>query len=726
MTKGAKRKKTPRAVRTVEPAASLPQRSPSDLLKHTLLHIAIILLAGILAYSNTFQVPFQWDEESFLVENPIVKDLSYFLDTGKASELGSEFSKKVTYLKSRYVGYLTFALNFRLHKFQVEGYHAVNLIIHLLNALLVYAIVIYLFKTAFLQRSSIAGHAGLTAFISGLLFVVHPVQTEAVTYIYQRITALVALFSLLAVFCYLVSRTAPTMGRRYLFYAASLASVVLAMKTKENAFTLPAVICLCEFSFFEVKVRERIIWLLPFLLCFLIIPLMLVDLQQPISALLDDLSSATARTAQPVSRTDYLLTQFRVVATYIRLVFFPAGQNLDYYYSLSRSFLEPSVFASFVFLSLVFTAGVILFLRARTHDPSLRLAAFGIFWFFITLSVESSIIPINILINEYRLYLPIAGVVMTAAGSSFLIIGNRNLHKRVLPVVALFLVMAVVLTVLTYKRNSVWKNTVSLWADVVSKAPHNPRGHNNLANAYLKNNRFHEAAEEYREAIRLAPEYADAHNNICSAYRSLGEYDRAIEHCTEAARLNPGKPQIYNNMGNAYAAKGMLDKAVTSFQHALKLNQEYPDTYNNLGAAFLSLGKTDPAIELLQRAIQLNPGYADAYSNLANAYLTKKDYERAINTYEQAIALNPNHVDAHNNLGAAYMEKREFEKAARHYHEAIRLNPRSASPHFNLGLLYLQEKKYHEARREFETALAMNPGFTSARRYLNSLGKDDL
>jgi len=240
------------------------------------IHVFLISVLGILVYSNTFTVPFQWDENVFLRDNPIVKDFGHFLEPSKA-----ESFKYYDEMKSRYVGYLTFALNYRLHRFDVVGYHIFNNFIHVLNAVLVYWLVVLIGKSPVLERSQLERQMHSVALFTALLFVSHPVQTEAVTYIYQRFTSLAAFFCLLSLVSYVRSRVSLGGKRRLSFYALSLASAALAMKTKENAFTLPLAIVLIEFLFLTGTTKRRALYLLPVIMTLLIIPFSEIDLEKP-------------------------------------------------------------------------------------------------------------------------------------------------------------------------------------------------------------------------------------------------------------------------------------------------------------------------------------------------------------------------------------------------------------------------------------------------------------
>jgi len=323
--------------------------------------ILSIILLGVLAYANTFHSPFQWDDKYFLEENPIVKDLGYFGEPSLAEQVGQYYDG----FKSRYIGYLSFALNYRAGGFSVVGYHVVNLCIHVVNALLVYVFVVLTFRTPYMVRFGAWGGTGrLVAFLSSLLFVTHPVQTEAVTYVFQRLASLVTLFYLLSVVLYVKGRLVGdgaaggreglARAKGYIYYGASVVSAVLAMKSKENAFTLPVVVAFYEGVFFTGAWRRRVMRLVPLLLTMLIVPVTLIGIGRPAGEVINQIKDPASLGYQAISKGDYLVTEFRVMVTYIRLLFLPVGQNIDYDYPVYHAFFTPVVVVSFLFLGVVF------------------------------------------------------------------------------------------------------------------------------------------------------------------------------------------------------------------------------------------------------------------------------------------------------------------------------------------------------------------------------------
>jgi tetratricopeptide (TPR) repeat protein len=579
-----------------------------------LLHIILITAVGLLAYSNTFDVPFHFDDKDAIVKNPVIKNLgNFFLHTG-----GYEYNPR------RFLGYLTFALNYSIGGLDVTGYHVVNLAVHIINALLVYALVLLTFRTPALRASSLSSYAGLLALCAALFFVVHPIQTQAVTYIVQRFTSLTALFYLLSLCLYVkwrVAREEHLSGNRkgLWLYVLSLVTIVMAMKTKEIAFTLPIIIALYEFMFFEGRLKRRILYLIPVFSTMFIIPLTLLGMDKPIGELISDVSEAT-RVQTNLSRLDYLFTEFRVIVTYIRLLFLPINQNLDYDYPIYDSFFDPNVILSCLFIAALLGIGVYLLYRSRPASHHSRLIAFGIFWFFITLSVESGIIPIVDVIFEHRVYLPSVGFILVCVTGLAMLVERVNRKVAVRIIVVGVVTAVVMLGGMTYGRNRVWQNEITLWEDVVMKSPEEFRPHLNLGSIYAEQNRFDEAISEIKTALQLRPDYSDAYNSLGVAYSKQNLLDEAISAYKTAVQLRPDYADAYNNLGDAYAKQNRLDEAISAFKTALLFKPDYADAYSNLGVVYAKQSRFDEAISAFKTALQFRPDHDNARKNLKVCY----------------------------------------------------------------------------------------------------------
>jgi tetratricopeptide (TPR) repeat protein len=593
------------------------------------IHFLLIFVTTLLAYSNTFNSSFHYDDNATIIQNPIIKNLEYFTEPSKARIFQGHF--EYPNLNRRYIGYLTFALNYKFHGLDVTGYHIVNFLIHIVSAFIIYLLIRLSFKTPILSTSDIKDYSEYIALTSALLFACHPIQTQAVTYITQRVASLTTMFYLLAVFLYVKWRI-KTSGvrstktkilniRSLLLYLMAVISTVLAMKTKETAFTLPIMISLYELIFFEGKVNKRIVYLIPFLLTMLIIPLSLVSIDKPVGELIGDIDLAT-RDYMEISRKDYFLTQFSVLVTYIRLIFLPIKQNLEYDYPVYSTLFELRVLLSSLILFTLLLLAVYLLKKCKDGTSHNRLISFGIFWFFITLSVESSLIPIPSVIYEHRMYLASFGVFLALTTAVFVVREKfskrwRNTDKLI---AGLIVITIISLTGATYARNSVWKDDISLWRDVVRKSPSKAR----------------------------------AHSNLCDGYQSRGLTDEAITECLLAVSLNPYLINAHYNLGTAYMSKGLMDEAIKYLRQAIMLKPTFASAYNNLGIAYNSKGLTDEAIKNYQLAIRLNPIFPEAYNNIGFAYQSKGLYKEAIKHYRIALKLKPDYIRARENLNYSY------------------------------------------------------------------------
>ena len=676
------------------------------LLHRPAVHLLLIAILGFLAYSNTFHSPFQWDEAVYLVDKPFIKDLTYFLEP---SRLDRENVQSLS-LRSRYVGYLTFALNYKLHGFEVFGYHVVNLAIHLINALLVYFFVFFTFRTPYFGKEQNAKsikqslesnkglaalpyapspmpHAQFVALAVALLFVAHPIQTEAVTYVFQRLASLVTMFYLLSLVLYVKGRLTSEQaskpaswktGKPAVYYFLALLSAVLAMKTKENAFTLPVIITLYEFLFFTGPLKSRILRLAPFLLTMLIIPMTLIGMSSPMGEIMSQAKNPASFGHEGSSGEEYLTTQFRVVVTYIRLLILPVNQNLYHDYPVYRSSFEPQVLLSIIFLSALCGFAVYLIYKSRqagkptseqavkgesvTFYDSLftihysRLVAFGILWFFITLSVESSLIPVAMLIDEYRVYLPSVGFLLAIVTGAVLLVNRIAAHRArrigqsekdngsgagnsMLYALCILLIFTLVLASATYARNALWKDKISLWGDVVSKSPKFPLGYNNLGIAYYEKGLYEKAIGVYGRAIALFPVYLDSYLNMGVAYSALGRTDMAIETYTKALAMYPKNGTLYFNLAHAYAMSGRPAMAVENYLKVIQLDPFSSMVYQDLGTIYAKLGRFDDSIAAYTRFVELRPNDPEAYRGRGIVYEVKGDLSKARADFQAACSL---------------------------------------------------------------------------------------
>ena len=578
-------------------------------------HLLLILLIGGMAYSNSFQAPFTLDDLTSIVHNPWIGKPGDFLPGGPGYE----------FMPRRWVVYLSLSLNHYFGGLEVGGYHLVNLSIHLATALLVYALVILTFRTPNLATSRLTEQAPIAA----LLFVAHPVQTQAVTYVVQRLTSLATFFYLASLVLYVLARLGGEKRRdggswqTVLLLTAATMAALLAMKSKEIAFTLPLAAALYEWCFFRDAWSRRLLFLLPLLATLLIIPLgIMIGAGEAGTGVGEQLRAQT-----DIPRLHYLITQLRVIVTYLRLLILPLNQNLDYDYPIFTTFLTlPVILSCLLLLGLLLLAGYLFHRSAPSRspsfsgDPALRLVAFGIFWFFLTLAVESSFVPILDVIFEHRLYLPLAGLAPAIAVAMLLLSEKSKafFHGRI-PLLAAALII-ISLSVATWQRNAVWADNITLWQDVLRKSPGKVRPWYNLGCYLYEAGRAEQAIRVLSQAVRMDPEHADAWHNLGLSHLLLNRVQEAVPLLRRAVRLNPELSNAIANLAVALIRAGQPGEAILILERNIERFAAWPEVHLNLGIAYAITGNLATAQRQLAVLDHLAPHLTPALrANIAQA-----------------------------------------------------------------------------------------------------------
>lgn len=500
---------------------------------HLIAIIAISLLVTIL-YSGTLDAPFVFDDIPNIKENPFIRLTDFKLD--KLSDVVFKIPAS-----NRPVANISFAINYYFGEYDVLGYHVVNILIHIINGILVYLLI----STLLTQVSELPTRQTarfntdlipVAPLFAALLFVSHPVQTQSVTYVVQRMTSLAVMFSLLSLVLYTQGRLRHTGLKRGAFFTLCFISWVIALGAKEIAAPMPVLIFLYEWYFFqdmEVQwLRRNIKYVIGLALIFGFLGLIYLG-DNPV----DRVSSGYA--ARDFTMSERVLTQFRVVVFYMSLLLFPhpSRLNLIHHIPISQSLLEPitTLFSFFVILGMALFA---VYVRRR-H----RLISFGILWFLITLALESSILSLDI-IFEHRLYLPSVGfsILASCLFSSVLPKGRRA---------TIIISMGIILFLCagTYVRNKIWTTPLTLWTDVLSKNPSSFKAHTNLGKVLARKGFIDEAIEQYRAGLSINANYIVAHHNLGLALVKKGLVDEAIRHYRAALRIESGYADAHTSLG---------------------------------------------------------------------------------------------------------------------------------------------------------------------------------
>lgn len=605
---------------------------------------AVIIIAGALAYANSFTGVFVFDDRPSIVTNASAHTPSPWSSPIEAMKA----PRNIT-LSGRPVSSLTFALNYALAPidarntfdppapgslnsivdFQrnVWGYHATNLAIHLLAALALFGVARRTLETEAL-RKHIGGAATPLAFLVALLWTVHPLQTGSVTYIIQRVESLMGLFLLTTLYCAI--RAHEPSARRALWVVAAIAACALGMGAKEVMVGAPLIVLLWDWTFAPGDMMKRRWPLYAGLASTWIILAMLVAMDPR------PLSSGFGFAEWPWWR--YLMTQTGVLVHYLRLAIVPSPLVLDYAWPAAQSLTDVAL-----------PAAVIVLLGALTLWQLARRTAAGFAGalFFVVLAPSSSILPIiTEIAAEHRMYVPLAAVI------SLVVPGGYALLRRFkAPAVAyqagfgLAIVVAGLFAWQTSTRNDDYFSDEHLWADTVQKQPKNARARNNYASDLLKSGQAKAAAEHLQVAVTVAPEFAEAHANLGVALATLQQFPDATTHFERAVAIDPFYTAAFENMAEAYGAQNQLAKAAKYFLKALDRKPDDVALLNK--AAWILATAVDPsardgahAIVLGQHAVELTRRQdASSLDTLAAAYAETGKFDDAVTIGTEALSL---------------------------------------------------------------------------------------
>jgi tetratricopeptide (TPR) repeat protein len=735
----------------------------------------VVVAAGLLAYCNSFTGSYFLDDFHSIPENPTIRHLWPLWQC-----LSPPHQNWLT-VEGRPLINLSLAINYALGGYHVWGYHALNLTVHILAGLTLFGVV----RRTLLQpplRNRFGAAANELALATAVLWTVHPLQTESVTYIVQRAESIMGLFYLLTLYCF-IRGVESQRGR--LWYGLSVTACALGMTCKEVMVSAPLMVLLYDRAFVSSSFREAWRQRRPLYLALASTWIVLGYLLFSAGIL-----SYASSTAQRIGRWEYLATQPGVILYYLRLSVWPHPLTMYHNYPIADSWmsiLPPTV--------------VVVSLLAASVWAWRKRPVWGFLgaWFFLILAPSSSVIPLPDAMYEHRVYLSLAAVVSLVVTGLFSLAG-----RRILIVLA---AVAIGLGVVTWRRNQDFQANPHFSLGVAygragrfqeaireyeQARPFMPRDaylHYNLGVALMGLSRFQEAIDCFGEALRLKPDFADAHSNLGYAFFQVGQAPAAIghweqslqlkpedakvhynlgialgqcgkmpdaiEHLEQAVRLDPGwaaartnladalrqvgaSPEVieqsmqalqhrpddataHYNSGIALAKAGRTREAIAHYQQSLRINPNSPEVHKNLGNALLRLGNVQEAIEHYEQALRLKPEQADAHNNLGIALERAGRAPEAVGQYEQALRLKPDFAEAYNNLASALLGLGQVETAIEHYNHALRIQPEDAEAHYNLGIALETAGRTQEAIGQYEQALRIKPDFAEAKNKLMRL-----
>jgi FOG: TPR repeat len=655
---------------------------------------SLIALTAFIVYSNSFDCQFHFDDEFSIVSNHQITSLSYFTN--------------IDYWLSshRPLAVFSFALNYHFSKLNVFGFHLVNLLIHIIAGIFVFLLIKLILDLNNYKNAKIDRHKNWFALLAAIFFVVHPIQTQAVTYIVQRMASMAAMFYIMSIYFYSRGRIAQIQNnavfKAILLYLLASLSGILGVMTKQSAATFPFAFLLFEFIFIRSKENKIFKNYITIFLTTLIVACVTFLFFNG-----NLLTSALHGTK--TSSSDYLINQFVVMVKYLRLTVLPMNQCADYgnvYYGFPfvKSFWEFDTIGCFLFLIGLFTLAICFCKKNKVFS-------FGIFWFFLTLSIESSVIPIADPMFEHRMYLPMVGMSIFLMSSLFMMLPKLK-TTYLYSFIALLIFF---LGILCYSRNEIWKNDLTLWTDVAEKAPHNARAWFNKGIALELIGRHGEAMRSYSKAIEIKPEYYEAWYNKGVGLALVGKYEEAMKAYDNAVVIQPEYYNAWNNKGYILNKLGKLEEAIQCYDKAIKIKPEYYDAWYNKGVTLALVGQHEEAIQCYDKAIKIKPEYYDAWYNKGNALEILGKHEEAIQCYDKVIEIKPEYYDAWYNKGVAFALAGKHEEAIQCYDKVIEIKPEYYNAWNNKGNVLEKLGNLEEAMKCYDKALQIRPNFNTAQ-----------
>lgn len=695
-----------------------------------LLVIGLLAMAALLAYRNSFAAPFVLDDESCITENPTIRQLgTAFLPPGGG----------VT-VSGRPLLNFTFAVNYALGGEAVGGYHAFNLGIHFLAACALFSVVRRTLGRPVLRPRFGEAALPLAAAVA-VLWLLHPLQTESVTYVIQRAESLAGLYSLLTLYGFIRAVESAVPHRARAWRALSVLACLLGMATKETVAVMPLLVLLYDLVFVCERTpgaagavwRHRRGYYFALAATWLLLGLLVAG---------TGLRGGTAGGRTALTALTYFWTQCHAVVLYLKLSFWPHPLVFDHGRWVAPGF--SAVWPQFLLLVLL-GAGTIAALWRRA--PVGFLGA----WFFALLAPTSSFLPVaSQTMAEHRMYLPLAAVATLAVAGLYALFGRRSL--------AFWPVLVVGCGWLTFARNETYGSDLALWRDTVEKVPHSARARYNLGIAYTKRGEYALAAEQgeaalrqddgwvprsefyyihnklghdlaelgrlpeavaqFEEALRLQPDYDVAHANLAKALARLDRYPEALRHFAAAERLGFGDAVFAGEYAEALLHEGHAAEGIGQLRAVVRLAPDWAPGFNNLAYTLLLTGNADEAIAAYQKATRLDPRFAAAWAGLGYALITAGRPAEAVAPCTEAVKLQPKFADAHNTLGIALAGTGRTTEAIACFEQALRLGASGADVHSNLGNALASVGRSADAIVQYREALRVDSDYAPAHRNL--------
>ncbi len=689
----------------------LPDAVDSSNLQLKLLLPVILVAMTVIAHANSFAGVFVFDDIIRIVQEERIRRL---------------WPIRPLLSGERPVVDLSLAVNHALGGHHPWGYHAFNLAVHILAGLTLFGVVhrtirLWHDNASANRQFAIGNYRFLIAFSVALIFLVHPLQTQSVTYVIQRGESMMGLFYLLTLYCAIRALDSP---KRLGWSLAATLVCALGMGTKAVMVTAPLMIVVYDWVFLAGRAnrgrRDNFQKRLP-----LYVGLFATWSVLWLCGIASEALSSSSTTShvgfsyKGISALQYAATQPGVICKYLQLALWPASQCLDYDWPIATNWQRIVPPAIFVGVLLALT----VWLLYRRHW-----LGFAGAWFFLILAPTSSFVPIKDVMFEHRMYLPLAAVIAAfvlplgirlakpfAIRKSEMINQTQdgNVKSAYSPGSIVYFTSVVALTALlvyaTHLRNRVYHSELTMWQDVVAKRPGNPRAYLGIGVETLEAGNPQNAIPWFRKALSLKDAYADGHFNLGIALAQAGLHHEAIPEFLRTVQLNPARSDAWINAARSHTKLGNFDLTAKAIREAIRIKPEDPEYHYQLANAMADGGDLNSAASAFRTAIQLNPAHASARINLGNIHLQQNLLNEAEDQYEQALATDPGNTVALVNLGRTLLLRKQPDSALEAFRRVPADDVLAAEAKLGAGRALVQMNRIEEAKQELHDALRLDP-----------------
>ncbi|MEI8348528.1 MAG: tetratricopeptide repeat protein [Candidatus Omnitrophota bacterium] len=643
--------------------------------KIILMQIIFIILSAVVVYWNSLGGKFMWDDFGLIKDNAYITHhvnipVFFTRDMGVGSNVQSNYYRPLQMVTNK-IDYMFWGVN-------PLGYHITNLIFHILTALVLF----WLLNVLFNKKN--------ISFVASLLFVVHPVHVEAVSYISGRSDSLAALGMLLS----LVFYAKYILCQSYRFYIFALGSFVVALLSKENSVILPFLLFPVHFVYRKKPAARALLPFFGLLAAYLLFRQLVVHPILFSSASLGDM----------IQRIPGFL---RSIARYLQILSFPLGLHLEYDHRMF-SIYDPIVIAGIV--SSIFLVGLAWIKKYNA------IVLFSILWFFLGLIPVSNILNISYpYMMEHWCYFSSIGFFLIVSYTLFLISKTKLLKSAaVLFAASLFIF---------YSYSAIgqvnqWRDPVTVFETALRYSPSNSMLYMLLGDEYLAAGNKEQAIVAYKKAITLKHDFFDAYISMGNTYYQWGKPNDAAEIYGIAMGLFPKSSKPYIGLANILTQTGREKEAISLYRKAIENDPKGEQAYYNLGIVYKKLGQPEQAITMFNKVLRINPNFLLAYYQLGSLYKTRQEADKLYSLYRKAVANNLAYFDAYYSLADTYSQEGKYSEAILLYKRAIKINSGFAESYFNLGKIYFAMKRDEESIAYFKKAVELDPDLAVAYSFI--------